>query len=182
MQRGDVKAFNQLFDEFYAPLFYYSRHLVREEEEAKDIVLSGLYKCWERRGQFEDYQHIRSFLYLVVRNEGLNHLKKEQREATRLHDFLLSAELTEREEDYLATEAEVLKKVYKAVENLPDKCRRVFELTYLEEKSVAEIAELLQISASNVAVQRHRAVQLLRLALTDVPLALLYVCINLMKR
>ncbi|BAV07082.1 RNA polymerase sigma-70 factor, ECF subfamily [Filimonas lacunae] len=181
LKKGDEKAFSRFFDEFYAPLFYYSRHLVREEEEAKDIVLTSLYKCWERRGQFEQYQHVKSFLYLVVRNAGLNFLKKEQRDASRFHEFLLSANLVEQEDDYLATEAEVLKRVYKAVEALPDKCRRVFELTYLEEKSVGEIAALLQITPANVSVQRHRAVQLLRLALADAPLALIYLFLILEK-
>jgi RNA polymerase sigma-70 factor (ECF subfamily) len=181
LQRGDIKAFNQLFEEFYASLFYYSRHLVREEEEAKDIVITCLHKCWERRAQFEHYNHIKSFLYLIVRNAGLNYLKKEQRTAARFQDFLLSAELVQQEDDYLLIEAEVLKRVYKAVNGLPKKCRRVFELTYLEEKSVAEIAALLQISPANVSVQRHRALQLLRLALTDAPLALVYVCLHLVK-
>jgi RNA polymerase sigma-70 factor (ECF subfamily) len=116
-----------------------------------------------------------------VRNAGLNYLKKEQRTAARFDDFLLSAELVQQEDDYLVIEAEVLKRVYKAVEGLPDKCRRVFELTYLEEKSVAEIAALLQISPANVSVQRHRALQLLRLALADAPLALVYVCLHLVE-
>jgi RNA polymerase sigma-70 factor (ECF subfamily) len=175
MQRGDLKAFNQLFEEFYAPLFYYSRHLIHNEEEAKDIVLTCLYKCWERREQFVHYQHLKSFLYLAVRNAGLNYLKKEQRTTTRMQDFLLSAELIEQEDDYPAMEAEVLKRVYKAIEQLPDKCRRIFELTYLEGKSVAEIAELLNITPTNVSVQRHRALTLLRLTLADIPLALIYI-------
>lgn len=170
MQRGDIKAFNQLFEEFYAPLFYYSRHLIHNEEEAKDIVLTCLYKCWERREQFVQYQHLKSFLYLAVRNAGLNYLKKEQRTAARLSHI----EPASQEDDYLAMEAEVLKQVYKAIEQLPDKCRQVFELSYLEGKSVAEIAALMQISASNVSAQRHRALSLLRLTLADIPLALLY--------
>jgi RNA polymerase sigma-70 factor (ECF subfamily) len=181
LQRGNIKAFNQLFEEFYVSLFYYSRNLVKEEEEAKDIVLTCLHKCWERRMQFEHYQHIKSFLYLIVRNAGLNYLKKEQRSAIHFPNFLMSAELVQQEDDYLVIEAEVLKRVFKAVEGLPDKCRRVFELTYLEEKSVAEIAALLQISPANVSVQRHRALQLLRLALADAPLALIYIFLHLVK-
>lgn len=180
MQRGDIKAFNQLFEEFYAPLFYYSRQLVRNEEEAKDIVLTCLYKCWERRELYEHFQHIKSFLYLAVRNAGLNYLKKEQRTAEHMQDLLLSAEMVDGEDDYLAIEAEVLKRVYKAIEALPDKCRQVFELSYIDGKSVAEIAALMQITPSNVSAQRHRALTLLRIALSDAPLALLYIYLTLM--
>jgi RNA polymerase sigma-70 factor, ECF subfamily len=182
MQRGDIKAFNQLFEEFYAPLFYYARHLIRNEEEAKDIVLTCLYKCWERREQFVTFQHLKSFLYLAVRNAGLNYLKKEQRTATRMEEFVMSEELIEQEDDYLAMEAEVLKRVYKAIELLPDKCRRIFELSYLEGKSVAEIAALMQISPTNVSVQRHRALALLRLTLADMPIAFMYIYIHLVER
>lgn len=177
--RGDIKAFNQLFEEFYAPLFYYSYNLVQNKEEAKDIVLTALYKGWERREQFLQYQHIKSFLYLVVRNAGLNFLKKEQTSATRMQDLFLTAELHTQDDDYLATEAEVLKKVFKAIDELPKKCREVFKLTYLENRSVQEIADLLQITPSNVSVQRHRALSLLRLALAETPLALLYLYIHI---
>lgn len=177
--RGDIKAFNQLFEEFYAPLFYYSFNLVQDKEEAKDIVLTALYKGWERREQFKQYQHIKSFLYLVVRNAGLNFLKKEQNTATHMQDLLQATELHTQEDDYLATEAEVLKKVFKAIDELPNKCREVFKLTYLENKSVQDIAAILQITPSNVSAQRHRALSLLRLALTESPIALLYLYIHI---
>lgn len=180
--RGDIKAFNQLFEEFYAPLFYYAYNLVQNQEEAKDIVLTALYKGWERREQFLQYQHIKSFLYLVVRNAGLNFIKKEQHATNRIEQFLLTEELQSTDNDYLATEAEVLKKVFKAIEALPKKCREVFRLTYLENKSVQEIAALLQISPSNVSAQRHRALSLLRLALGETPLALLYLYLHIMGR
>lgn len=177
--KGDIKAFNQLFEEFYSPLFYYSFHLVQDKEEAKDIVLTALYKGWERKEQFRQYQHIKSFLYLVVRNAGLNFLKKEQNEAIRMQDLLQTAALHTQEDDYLATEAEVLKKVFKAIDSLPNKCREVFKLTYLENKSVQEISALLQITPSNVSAQRHRALSLLRLALAESPIALLYLYIHI---
>ncbi|WPQ61477.1 RNA polymerase sigma-70 factor [Chitinophaga sancti] len=180
--RGDIKAFNQLFEEFYAPLFYYAYNLVQDKEEAKDIVLTALYKGWERRAQFLQYQHIKSFLYLVVRNAGLNFIKKEQHTANRIQDFLLTEELQTTDNDHLATEAEVLKKVFKAIDGLPKKCREVFRLTYLENKSVQEIATLLQISPSNVSAQRHRALSLLRLALTETPLALFYLYIHIIGK
>lgn len=177
--KGDIKAFNQLFEEFYAPLFYYSYNLVQDKEEAKDIVLTALYKGWERREQFLQYQHIKSFLYLVVRNAGLNFLKKEQNAAVRMEEILKVSEFHTQEDDYLATEAEVLKKVFKAIDDLPKKCKEVFKLTYLENKSVQEIAEMLQITPSNVSAQRHRALSLLRLALAESPLALLYLYIHI---
>lgn len=174
LRKGDVKAFNHFYHEFYTPLFYYCRHYVHDDEEARDIISATLQKCWEKREQFQNYLNIRSFLYLVVKNASLDYLKARARKLSRLHEFSLSPGLIEDPDtNYLEMEAEILKRIYQEVAQLPEKCRRVFELSYLEGKNIAEISELLHISPSNVTSQRSRAIRLLRIALADSPVVLL---------
>lgn len=177
IQKGDINAFNVFFNEFYAPLNHYCRHLVIDEEEAKDIVLQTFYKIWERREKIQNYLNAKSFLYLVARNAGLNYLKQSKRRVSKFNEFSLSVELIEDEENYLAIEAEILHQLKQEIKKLPTKCRRIFELSYIDGKSIAEVAELLQISSSNVTSQRSRAIQILRLALSNSPLLLAFLMI-----
>ncbi|WP_158618142.1 RNA polymerase sigma factor [Chitinophaga lutea] len=174
VKRGDKYAFNLFFKEFYAPLFYYCRHLVQDEEEARDIVLGTFQKFWEKRDRIQNYRNARSFLYLVAKNAGLDYLKQTARKLIRHNEYTLLLQAAETDPDYLAMESVILQRVYREVEKLPGKCRKVFELSFLEGKSIDEIAGILGISPGNVSSQRSRALQLLRISLADAPLALLY--------
>lgn len=180
--KGDLDAFNYFFNEFYAPLLYYCKHYVDDGEEAKDIVLKSFYKLWKKKETFETHSHVKSFLYLVIKNASLDYLKVKQRTVRKINEFSMSAPLLQQADAYLEMEAEVLKKIYTEIERLPEKCKAVFKLSYLEGKSTAEIAAALQITPGNVSSQKHRAIQLLRLALKDSPYALMYLLIAFLDR
>ncbi len=58
--------------------------------------------------------------------------------------------------------SETYRELYAAIEALPDQCRRVISLSYLEGKSGKEVADELQIDHITVRTQKHRGVMLLR--------------------
>ncbi|MDD2242788.1 MAG: sigma-70 family RNA polymerase sigma factor, partial [Bacteroidales bacterium] len=59
-------------------------------------------------------------------------------------------------------ESEVLWEVFSKVEQLPAECKKVFKLSYLENMSNQEIADMLSISVNTVKSQKSRAKQLLK--------------------
>ncbi|MBS1660852.1 MAG: sigma-70 family RNA polymerase sigma factor, partial [Bacteroidetes bacterium] len=63
--------------------------------------------------------------------------------------------------------AEVYRELHAALEKLPDQCRRVMQLSYLEGLTVEETAKLMQISTSAVKTHRTRVVKQLRKLLSD---------------
>src|SRR6185369_15204475 len=98
-------------------------------------------------------------------NSCLNLLKREQRDALSKKQL---AYLSDDREEYVLNEmvrAEVLQKVQCEIEKLPDQCRKIFELCYLEGLKNFEIANLLRISIHTVKNQKARAVQTLKLKL-----------------
>ena len=52
--------------------------------------------------------------------------------------------------------------IYKEIDKLPDKCREIFTMSYLEERKTSEIAVLLNISTRTVEVQLYKALKILR--------------------
>ena len=54
------------------------------------------------------------------------------------------------------------------MEKLPDKCREIFSMSYLEERKTVEIADLLNISPRTVEAQLYKALKLLRAVLMAV--------------
>lgn len=161
-REGKGAAFEQVFKEYNRSLCYLAEKYGLDKEEAEDVVADTFTKLWNGRAQFKDEGHIKGFLLTTIRNACLNLVKQKQRRS--LSNNELSYLLADNEEDFFRkmVETELLKKLYPYIEQLPEKCRAVFEQVYFEGASTEEAAEKLGISTRNVLNQKARAIQLLR--------------------
>lgn len=156
--------FELLFRNNYARLYYHALQLVHDKDGAEDLVQEAFTKLWRRRTDFDNEFAAKSFLYLTVRNAGLNVLRHEKVKERFAHHrseepFEESAAL------HKIIKAEALGEIYRSIEELPEGCRNVFKMGYLQELKNHEIAEQLNISVNTVKTQKARALQLLRLKL-----------------
>ncbi len=76
---------------------------------------------------------------------------------------------------YSIIETEVLDAVYLSIDQLPEGCRNILKMTFLEEMKNQEVADKLGISVNTVKTQKQRAVQLLKLRLKDFYLTLPFI-------
>ena len=164
LKNGDQRAFNALFDLFFARLQHFARSLTRESQEAEDIVIRIFHSFWGRREAFDNLINIQAFFFIAVRNSCFNYLKA--RERIEQHQKEYKEQLPD-ESDYKTAErklieAEVLSLLMEKIDVLPKKCREIFILTYFENLTSGEIAQRLNISTSTVTTQRARAIKLLR--------------------
>lgn len=159
LREEDEGAFAFLFDTYAKSLYFYCHSILRDGMFAKDVVQESFEGLWERRKGFESLRSIRVFLYQTARNKCLDLLKHE--EVVRRHEPMLARELSE---DFLAekmVEEEMLGEIYRAVEELPPECRKVFKMS-LEGMSNGEIAAALSVSVHTVKSQKQRAMNVLR--------------------
>jgi len=166
LRNGDEQALSYLFDQFYKALCYFAFRIINNKEEAEDIVIGVFSKLWDRKGDFENLLKIKGFLYVTTRNGCYDYLRKAAKENKTQKDLLNL--LTQNEDEYFEAEktmAEVLRKVYAEIENLPVQCKTVLKLSVFEGLKSKEIADQLNISVSNVTSQKSRAVKLVKTAL-----------------
>lgn len=52
---------------------------------------------------------------------------------------------------------EVVTELFEAIDELPERCREIFYMAYLQEKEEKQIAELLRVSVNTVKTQKQRA-------------------------
>lgn len=172
LREGNTRSMSDLFDEYYSALCYFAEGIIHNKEEAKDITVVAFNKLWERRENFESIAAVKSFLYMVTRNACYDFLRHNKYITNYREEFIATSD--DDEADRLETESELLRKIYQEVAKLPPKCREVFELTHFEGLHIAQIAERLHTTVTNVTSQRSRAIQLLKIALTDKELVFLY--------
>ncbi|SMC87622.1 RNA polymerase sigma-70 factor [Pedobacter africanus] len=182
LRQGKNHALTILFDRYFTSLCHFATRLVQDSEDAKDIVLVTFNKLWNSRENFHSEQNIKSFLYIAVKNACFDFLKVNGRRLAHHESFSTLDEINEGDFELRQVETELLRKIYEEAAKLPEKCRKVFELTYLEELNSSEIAQQLNISISNVTSQRARAIQLLKIALLDQDLLFFYFLLLTLNR
>ena len=92
-QAGEEKVFRYVFEKFYSSFCVYCLRLIREEWVAADLVQEAFVKLWENRQNFSSLLTIRSYLYTIVRNSGINYLRYMKMKAEKLYiaDLIVKA-------------------------------------------------------------------------------------------
>ncbi|WP_294142298.1 sigma-70 family RNA polymerase sigma factor [uncultured Sanguibacteroides sp.] len=165
LRQGKETALKQLYLLFFHALCAFGSHFVRDDAVVADIVQEVFIKVWERRKDFGAIYSLRSFMYLAVRNACLNY----NRDNARIKQISISDTLAIsclEEEDCWIVEEEVHRMIEFEIEQLPGAIKKVFYLTLMD-KSIQEIAEVLNISENTVRNQRARAREILRSRLKD---------------
>jgi RNA polymerase sigma-70 factor (ECF subfamily) len=164
MASGDEKAFSEVYQTYFDPVYYYARRFLDNDQDAEDVASIVFQKLWtHRRTSFDSPMHLKSFLYTITRNDCLNHIKLLKRRTEREVEVMRKLEKGE-EETFASHEfiAEMMKQIDKAMTSLPPQAARIFKLAYFEGKKNNEIATLLDINEHTVRNQKSHALKLLR--------------------
>ena len=164
--RGDQEAFRVIFGRHYRALCFFATSVVTDAQEAEDIVQDVFSRFWDKRADFPTTSAVKAFLYISTKNACLNHLKSKERRSEREKAFSYLHESDDPGAfDTILAETEIIRELYREIENLPAQCRRVFTLSYLEGRKNEEIALAMGVSYNTVRTQKLRALKLIRSAL-----------------
>lgn len=162
IREGDQSAFEELFQIYYSRLCVFSNSYVKSLDLARDVVQEVYIKIWDNKENFHITQSLKAYLYQAVRNQSLNFLqqkKQMERLESRLKKQQEISESSRTEE--LNTE-ELSQKVWRLVEELPERRRTIFILYRKHGLSYSEIAEVLGIARKTVENQMGKSLQFLR--------------------
>ena len=155
--QGDEEAFNILYEEFFHALLAIACKYV-ESEVAKDIVQDTFFKLWTTPHKFLVTTDLRFYLYRSVQNQCLNYIRDKKVE-DRYRD---RAEVVSEDFFYnTVLEEEIFIRLQQAIEELPEKYRKVINLN-LEGLSDKEVALRLGISVDAVKQKKKRGKEQLK--------------------
>ncbi len=172
-QEGKI-AFETVFKSNYKGLHAYAYTILKDEIMAEEMVQNVFCKLWEKRAGINVQTSLAAYLYRSVYHESLNylkHLKVREAYGSYARSQLRSAVDTA-EKKVMVSDLE--KKLNEALDQLPEQCRIIFQMSRFEELRYQEIADRLGLSIKTVENQMGKALRILRLKLSDfLPLALL---------
>ena len=157
------EGFVAIYRKFYKQLLFFILGYLKENRVAEEIVADVFVKVWERRSDFHTMENLKAFIYISAKNASLNVIRSERSKG--IHESLTNYEdLLADDRDVFSKmiHAELINSIFIEVGKLPEKQREVFNMTYLENKTVEEIAEELQMSPTAVYTNRSRAIHTIR--------------------
>jgi RNA polymerase sigma-70 factor (ECF subfamily) len=160
-QSGDQKAYKQIYDRYWQLLYRHSCNMMRNDEEAKDIVQEVFTTLWMKKKDIRP--PVAAFLYTASRNRILNrlkHLKIEAKYAEQRKAVLENPGMALPDQQVIERDFERL--IEAGIQSLPPKMRRIFELSRKEFKTHQEISEELKISSLTVKRQVSNALSILK--------------------
>jgi RNA polymerase sigma-70 factor, ECF subfamily len=162
----DEKSFEVLFKKHFKDLVFYAQRYVKDLDTAKEITHDAFISLWEKRDTFDTSKPATSWLGTTIHNKCLNHLRDNKKFDRNIIAFEHLDPHTDHASDILISE-ETHKMVYKAIDELPEKCREIFNMNRFEELKYQEIADKLGISIKTVETQMSKALQHMRTRLSS---------------
>lgn len=161
------RAFRILIEKYQQKIYWHIRRMVVEHENANDVMQNTFIKIWKGLENFRSDSQLFTWMYRIATNECLNFLSQQKK-----HDVISFDGVGPGGEDenlspssYIKAESEpidpeeLLVRLQKAIEMLPEKQKLVFNMRYYDEMPYEQISEILNTSVGALKASYFHAAQ-----------------------
>jgi RNA polymerase sigma-70 factor (ECF subfamily) len=140
---GDKDAFGKLVEKYKEKIYSIAYRMTNNHTDADDLSQEAFIKAYESIGKFREKSSFFTWLYRIVVNVTINHLKKIRRGRVFTLDENISIENTSNNPRKIAESRQLNAEITKAIGSLPLKQRAVVELAIIEGLPHRQIAKIL---------------------------------------
>ncbi len=175
LETNAAKIFEQEFYPHMNALYNFAYHLVKNEEDANDLVQETYLRAFKAIERYHEGTHARAWLFRILKNNFINDYRKknvrptevEYEEVLNFHDeedtpYSTYSDLRVELFDHIIGD-----EVSKALAALPIEFRMVILLRDFEDFSYEEIAKIMDIPIGTVRSRLHRTRNMLKEKLRD---------------
>lgn len=167
LNTGNELVFEKVFKQYFKVLQNYAYTILNDLDVAEEMVQNVFLKIWEKREKLPQDANIGSYLYKSVYHESLNWLRHEKVKFSHQEHTLYSMKNeTDNTADRIKMK-QLEEHLQKALNDLPQQCRTIFQMSRFDELRYREIADELGISVKTVENQMGKALRLMRLKLVE---------------
>jgi RNA polymerase sigma-70 factor (ECF subfamily) len=161
----ELQEFKELYKSMTPILVFYAGKYV-DMTTAEDLVQDVFLRVWQKRTPLLLKEGLKTYLYRSVQHACLDYLKHQDVEGDYVRTTINRLKIEEINQyndiESLFEEDERLMRIYEEIEKLPEKCKEIFVMSYLEERKTGDIALLMNVSKRTVEAQLYKALKNLR--------------------
>ena len=168
LKNSDEKALKKLFFNYHDTLFRFVCYRVSDADLAEDISQETFLRVWNSRHLIDPKKSFFSYIARISTNLCLDHFR-HIKVRTKHKDFIPKYAESHFYNPETETNLQALKDNIRKIvnKNLPEKCREIFILSRIENKTNTEISVILKLSKRTVENQIYRALKILKVNLKD---------------
>jgi RNA polymerase sigma-70 factor (ECF subfamily) len=168
-----IQDFEKLYDHFFDLIYRFVARRINEREMIHDIVSETFLKVYTHIESFTPQREgsLSSWIYTIAKNEIFQYIRKNKKKPCISLEETADIPFTEPFEERVDQE-QVQKQMSHALHQLDEEDREIILYKYFDELNNIEIAALMHITANNVGVRLHRAMQKLKNVLAAHPIRL----------
>lgn len=172
---GDEEAYKKLVEKYERSLYFHILKMIKDKEQVEDLVQETFVKAFDNLSSYNTRYAFSTWIYRIATNHTIDYLRKKKLKTLSIDEPVNTKEgdmEIQLPDKSASTDRKIIKKqrqkmVRKAIEDLPEKYRRVIQMRHMEEKSYKEIAGELEMPLGTVKAHIFRARELLYKALKD---------------
>jgi RNA polymerase sigma factor (sigma-70 family) len=154
---GDLDNFYTIM---YSPLIAYAVRYLGDNYSflAEDCVQDAVESAYNKRDDFEFSWQLNSYIFTCVHNNCISLIRKSKRQIN------LQEQENSSDEEISAgmIEQETIDMLHRAINELPEKYRQIFELNYNQGLKMKEVADALDITFETLKKRKAKMFTLLR--------------------
>jgi RNA polymerase sigma-70 factor (ECF subfamily) len=161
---GDERAFSDLYQKYYRPVYNYLFSILRDGTGADDVLQEVFIAVWQSASKFQQKSTLKTWIYRIAYKRAMSWLRRHHKTSgsVNLDEVLFSGESPEE-----ATISSIQEhQVHKAMAILSPTHRAVLELAFVQELSYIEIAEILDCPVGTIKSRMSYALRNLSRILT----------------
>lgn len=175
-QAGDRRAFQQLVERHQRRAFAIALSLVRDENDARELVQDAFLRVYKNLGSFQGTSSFFTWLYRIITNLSIDLIRKPGRPVAELDDnrtdmedvdFPFLSRVDGADPADVVRRKEIAERLRKALDALPPYHRGVIVMREIEGLSYEEMAKAMDVSKGTIMSRLFHARQKLQRALHD---------------
>jgi RNA polymerase sigma-70 factor (family 1) len=173
LQKGDVEAFDIIYDKYSKKLYAFGLKYLGSTAEAEELVQSVFLKLWENYKTLKKESSFKSFIFTIAYNDICKLFRKRNYHKKFISDTLYECSESSSEIEEKIDYQSVLERVEQIIDKLPERQRTIFLKSRKEGKSTKEIAEEVGLSPGTIDNYISESLKLIRNHLNKENLSLL---------
>lgn len=152
-------AFSKVISHYSEPLYWQIRRMVLNHDDTNDLLQNTFIKAWTNIDNFRGDAKLSTWLYKIAINESITFINKEKTKNNISLDEDDSFLVNSLKADEWFDGDELKLQLQKAIAQLPEKQRLVFNMRYYEEMKYEEMSEILGTTVGALKASYHHALR-----------------------
>lgn len=159
ISKGDTISFRHFYNQFSQKVYQFSHYYIKSDEICEEIVSDVFINIWLNKEKLPEVKNIEAYLYIIARNNAFNYLDKEGKSQESAQEITPELHVDTLNPEEILAFKELETTIQNYINQLPERCRIIFQMSREEKLTHKEIAKILSISENTVHAQMVTALK-----------------------